>query len=179
MARGYVINQNDAVRALLEATQFSPLRPRIITWLQNRHGAANQTFNALTTHLSEIESINQNLATLAVGPLFAPFQANGPTIALSEINAVSVSTVVSNADILRTIQSLTLFNNTKIGSESNSRKNKSGRSAAQTYQYCWTHGNCGHTSAVCNRSAQGHIKTATAASPAGGNTSNYVRPISK
>jgi hypothetical protein len=179
MARGYLINQDDAVRALLQATQFSPLRPSIIKWLQDHRGAANQTFNALATHLSEIEAINQNLATLATGPLYAPYQANGQ-IVIPEVNAASISTVVTNADILKAIQSLVLSNNLKDDTKADTKKSKSARSATFSSDlYCWTHGTCGHTSAVCKKPAEGHITTATAANPAGGNTAKYRRTISK
>jgi hypothetical protein len=57
MARGYVIHADEAVRGLLQATRFSPLRPAIITWLTEHRGALNQTFDALAEHLCHIELV--------------------------------------------------------------------------------------------------------------------------
>jgi hypothetical protein len=53
IARGCIINQDDAVRALVQATQFSPLRPSVVQWLQDHRGAANETFDALATILAK------------------------------------------------------------------------------------------------------------------------------
>jgi hypothetical protein len=42
----------------------------------------------------------------------------------------------------------------------------------QPFQYCWTHGNCGHAGGTCETAADGHVATATYANMQGGSTRN-------
>ena len=63
IARGYIIHQDESVRALLQATKFSPFRASIIQWLTEHRGAANQNFEVLATHLCQIELVTQSCST--------------------------------------------------------------------------------------------------------------------
>lgn len=173
MARGYVINEDDAVRGLLQATKFSSLRPSVIQWLTEHRGAANQTFDNLAAYLCQIESVTESLAAPSTGPMYAALQANEIKL---EVNATSTSPVVSNADILHAIQSLVL--SSKVDSKSKVKTSPSKRDINAPLEYCWTHGHCGHTSAACKKPSEGHIVSATANNPAGGNLNTYkwVKP---
>jgi hypothetical protein len=51
------------------------------------------------------------------------------------------------------------------------RNNGSGRTRLPP-KYCWTHGNCAHSSADCESKTDGHIDTATYANMQGGSTYN-------
>jgi hypothetical protein len=168
MARGYVINEDDAVRALIQATKSSSFRINVIQLLTEHRGVANQTFYNLAGYLCRIETVTQAIAAPTAGQMYA-METILPAV-VPQVNAVS-ATVVTNADILEAIQSLVLSSNKPQKS-----KLKSILTVPAPIEYCWTHGVCGHTGASCKRPAVGHITTATAANPAGGNTSKWLRP---
>lgn len=96
------------------------------------------------------------------------------TVPVSEINPLA-ATNVTNTDLLRAIQALVLSVakvtvpikvKTKYVFSSNSKS---------VQAYCWTHGHCAHTSVDCKRPAPGHLSSATASNPLGGNLSKWNR----
>ena len=83
--------------------------------------------------------------------------SNGP-----ELNNAVVSSVVTNADLLRAIQALTI-------SISQPKKSSSAKVRVSPTECCWTHGICGHSGTNCKKPTIGHVATATLANPVGGN----------
>jgi hypothetical protein len=55
-ARGYVMTEDDAVNALLQAINIPILGDSIVLWLTQYRGAANHTFNNLADYLIQIET---------------------------------------------------------------------------------------------------------------------------
>jgi hypothetical protein len=150
MARGYVIHADEAVRGLLQATRFSPLRPAIITWLTEHRGAANQDFEALATYLCDIELVTASLSAPTTGPLYAGLQANLVTEFVPQVNAVTASKVITNANllhanenILKAIQNLVLTSRGQP-TKSTSRIGSATQGTTATRAYCWTHGIFSH-----------------------------------
>ncbi len=94
-----------------------------------------------------------------------------------EANAITLVVITnadilkSNNDILKAIQNLSLSASTPKTLSGNTKTECS----AFYCEYCWTHGQCGHSSAFCKKPNEGHVSTATAANPAGGRTSKWTR----
>jgi hypothetical protein len=145
IARGYVIHHDEAVRGLLQATRFSPLRPAIITWLTEHRGALNQTFDALAEHLCHIELVTESLSAPTTGPMYTGLQANLISNVSLQANAVANVPTVSNADILQAIQSLVLSTRSPRPKNVSKTGSVSHIHGASTISYCWTHGHCGHS----------------------------------
>jgi hypothetical protein len=172
LARGYAIHADEAVRALVEATKYSSLRPAIVTWLTEHRLAANQDFDALAQHLCQVELVTESLAAPSAGTLYSGLQANAMLDTVIQANAATTAPPVTNADLLQAIHGLVLSvrgapNHTKSGP----------KPVAKTPQfYCWTHGYCGHSGSSCQRPATGHIAAASDGNIQGGNSKTWSRP---
>lgn len=174
-ARGYVMHEDEAIRALIQATKMSPFRLAIIQWLTEHRGQINQVFDVLATHLCQIEVVTDSIASPAVGAMYSPAQANQLDIVNQpEANAM-VSNAITNADLLKAIQEMVTAM-TKLSRPAGGNTKSTVSSTASPTEFCWTHGVCGHTSATCKRPTPGHVLAATASNPLGGNTSKWVRP---
>lgn len=179
IARGYVIQEDVAVRALIQATKFSLFYPSIVQWLTDHVAAADQTFNALATHLCQIELVTKSLVAPAAGTMYSVPQANHVMVLPTQPEANAVTSVIitnadilkSNNDILKAIQNLSLSASKPKTFSGNSKTER----PALYSEYCWTHGQCGHSSASCKKPNEGHVSTATAANPVGGRTSKWAR----
>lgn len=175
-ARGYIMHQDEAVRGLVQATQFSSVRSSVVQWLTEHRGANNQHFDVLATYLCQIELVTSSLSAPSVGTKYAAPQVNHILNPIQpELNAVA-STSITNADILKAIQSL-VFAVAKGTTTSRAASFKPKSSTDS--EYCWTHGHCAHSSASCKKPSSGHVFTATTSNMCGGNSAKWVRPTIK